>query len=110
MVHITYRHGLESNNDKRIVVKETNFYISDDMCHDLHYVQHCFQIFYKQLKERNIQMDQHWIWLDGCAGQFKSSRVFQWLSILHKKYNVPHIWNYFETRHTKVSTMGLVHA
>ena len=101
MVHITYRHGPESNNDKRIILKETNFYISDDRCHDLHYVQHCFQIFYKQLKERDIQMDQHWIWSDGCAGQFKNSRVFQWLTTLHKKYNVPHIWNYFETGHGK---------
>ena len=35
------------------------------------------------------------------AGQFKNSRVFQWMSMLHKNYNVPHIWNYFETGHEK---------
>ena len=46
-------------------------------------------------------MEQHWIWSDGCAGKFKNSHVFQWLCILHKRHKVPHIWNYFETRHGK---------
>ena len=46
-------------------------------------------------------MDWHWIWLDGCAGQFKNARVFQWMSMLHKTYNVLHIWNYFETGNDK---------
>ena len=46
-------------------------------------------------------MEQNWIWSDGCAGQFKNSRVFQWLCILHKRHKVPHIWNYFENRHRK---------
>ena len=59
MVHITYRHGLESSVKNRIIQKETNAYISDDRCHDLHYVQHYFQIFYDQLKDGDIQMDQH---------------------------------------------------
>ena len=99
MVHITYRHGLDSSTNKRIIVKERNFYISDDRCHDLHYVQHCTQIFYDHLKDINIQMDQHYIWSDGCVGQFKNDYVFQWLSILHKTYNVSHIWNYFKTQH-----------
>ena len=43
MVHITYRHGLESNINNRIIQKEKNFYISDDRCHDLNYVQHFFE-------------------------------------------------------------------
>ena len=54
MVHITYSHGLESNINNMIIQKETEFYISDDICHDMHYVQHCFQIFYYQLKEGYI--------------------------------------------------------
>ena len=57
MVHITYRHGPESSINNMIIQKETHFYISDDICHDLHYVQHCFRIFYDQLKEGDIQMD-----------------------------------------------------
>ena len=46
-------------------------------------------------------MDQHWIWSDGCVGQFKNACVFQWLCMLHRKIKVPHIWNYFETGHGK---------
>ena len=42
MVHITHRHVPESSINNRIIQKETNFYISDDRCHDMHYVQHCF--------------------------------------------------------------------
>ena len=76
--------------------------------HDMHYVEHCFRIFYDQLKEGDIHMDQHWIWSDGCAGQFKNSRVFQWMSMLHKTYNVPHIWNYFETKQNKGEHYGVV--
>ena len=101
MVHITYRHGPKSSINNMIIYKETKFYISDDRCHDLHYVQHCFQIFYDQLKEGDIHMDQHLIWSDGCAVQFKYARDLQWMSMLHKTYNVPHIWNYFETGHCK---------
>ena len=46
-------------------------------------------------------MEQHWIWSDGYARQFKNSRVFQWLCILHKRHKVSHIWNYFETGYGK---------
>ena len=46
-------------------------------------------------------MEQHWISYDSCVGQFKKPHVFQWLCILHKRHNVPHIWNYFEIEHEK---------
>ena len=46
-------------------------------------------------------LDQHWIWSEGCDGQFKNARIFQCLCSLHKNYKVPHMWNYFETGHGK---------
>ena len=52
-------------------------------------------------------MDQHWIWSDGCASQFKNARVFQWMTMLHQTYNVLQIWNYFETRHEKGEHVGV---
>jgi hypothetical protein len=91
MVHIKYRYGTDSNEKNRAILKEYHFYISDDRCHDLVYVQHYFQLFYNHLKEKNIHMDQHWIWLDDCAGQFKNDCVFQWLCMLHKQLKVPHV-------------------
>ena len=101
MVHITYRHGPDSTEENQMILKESHFYISDDRTHDFHYVQHCFQLFYDRLITGGTPFHQHWIWSDGCAGQFKNARVFQWLSLLHIKYNVPHLWSYFETGHGK---------
>jgi hypothetical protein len=78
--HVLYIHAqrslpnIESTNDNRHVIKEYHFYISDDRTHDIHYVQHCFDKFYDSLKEHKTIFDRHWIWSDGCAGQFKSTR------------------------------------
>jgi hypothetical protein len=102
-VHVLYRHAqrslpnIENTDDDRHVIKEYHFYISDDRTHDTHYVQHCFDKFYDSLKEREIIFDRHWIWSDGCAGQFKSARSFYWLCRLHKRLNITHCWNFFET-------------
>ena len=101
MVHITYRHGAYSTEYNRVILKEYHFYISDDKCHDSNFVQHSFQLFYNYLKDNSIQMEQHWIWFDVCAGKLKNACVFQWLCMLHKRHKVPHIWNYFETGHGK---------
>ena len=101
MVHITYRHRPDSNEQNKVILKDVHFYINDDRSHELSYVQHCFGLFYEYLKVNNIHMDQHWIWSDGCASQFKNAGVFQWLCMLHRKIKVPHIWNYFETGHGK---------
>ena len=49
----------------------------------------------------DIPFYRHFIWSDGCVGQFKNARVFEWLCLLHIKYKVPHVWNYFETGHGK---------
>ena len=54
MVHITYRHGADSTEENRVLLKEYHFYISDDRCHDLDFVQHGFQLFYKHLEDNNI--------------------------------------------------------
>jgi hypothetical protein len=101
MVHITYRHGPYSNEQNGVILKYYHFYISNDRCHDLAYIQHCFQFFYNHIKEKNIHMDKHCIWSYGCACQLKNSHLFQWLCMLHKKLNVPHICNYFEYKHGK---------
>ena len=57
MVHITYRHGPNSSEEQREILKEYHFFISEDRCHDFHYVRHCFIMFYDHLKGKNIQID-----------------------------------------------------
>ena len=53
-------------------------------------------------------MDQNWIWPDGCAYQLKNACLFGWLSILHKTYNVQHIWKYFEVGNGKGENDGAI--
>ena len=67
MVHITHRHGPYNSEHDRVILMLVHFYISDDRYHDLVYIQHCFQLFYDQLKVNNIQMDQHCIFFYGCT-------------------------------------------
>ena len=35
MVHITYRHGQDSSEEKCVILKESHFYISDDRTHEI---------------------------------------------------------------------------
>ena len=66
--HVLYRHAqqnvddIENMNDNRHVIKEYQFYISDDHTHDTCYVQHCFDIIYGSLKTCGVVMNEHWIW------------------------------------------------
>jgi hypothetical protein len=107
MVHITYMNGLDSTEQNKFILKEYHLYIRNDRCHELSFVQHCFQLFYNHLKEKNIHMDQHWIWSDGCIGQFKNANVFQWLCMFHKTLKVPHIWKFFESGKEKGEHYGV---
>ena len=74
LIHILYRHAeqnfnyIESTNENQPIIKEYHFYISDDRTHDTYFAQHCFGKIYDSLKNRGITLNEHWIWLDGCAG------------------------------------------
>ena len=50
MVNITYKNGLDSNEQDKFILKEVHFYISDKRCHNLTYVHHYFQLNYDHLK------------------------------------------------------------
>jgi phage terminase large subunit-like protein len=101
MVHITYRHGLDSNEENKVILKEYHFYIRNDQFHDLAYIQHCFHFFTISLRRRTYR------WIKIGFGQIvadassKNACVFQWLCVFHKKFKVSHIWNYFESRNGK---------
>ena len=68
MVHITYRHGRDRNEEKCVILKEIHFYISDDKTHDIHYMQHCLKLFYDHVIAMDVPFYHHFIWSDGCAG------------------------------------------
>ena len=54
MVHATYQHGPDINEEKHVILKESHFYISDDRTHDIHYVQYCFKLFYDHVIAMDI--------------------------------------------------------
>ena len=64
-------------------------------------MEHSFKLFYDHAIAIDIPFYYYLIWSDGCAGQFKNAHVFEWLCLLHIKYKVPHVWNYFEIGHGK---------
>ena len=108
MVHVSYRHaeehidGIQSTVEQQIVIKEAHVYISDDSDHDTLFVQHSFNIFLDSLiKDRGANFKEHWVWSDGCAGQFKSARSFFWLCRLHRNIKIRHTWSFFESGHGK---------
>ena len=52
-------------------------------------------------KKNGVSFTEHWIWSDGCMGQFESARSFYWLIRLHKETGIRHTWSFFETGHGK---------
>ena len=67
-MHILYRHvelqvdGSNSDESNCEVIKKNHFYISDDRTHDTCFVQHCFNILYKELSRRGVTFKEHWVW------------------------------------------------
>ena len=79
-VHIVYRHAPDSIEEDQKILRGYHFYMSDNKLHSFEFVQYCFKVFYDNLKERQIQMTQHWIWSNNYTRQFKNARMFYWLS------------------------------
>lgn len=80
LVHITYRWNpnfiANPNFGEKKLLTEYHYYISDDTEHDTLFVQHCFELHWSHLVSRGIQPNEHLVWSDGCAGQFKSRRAW----------------------------------
>ena len=57
MLHVCYRHaqldldGIQSTLEEQVIWKEYHFYISDDKEHDIHYVEHFFNMFFSYWKK-----------------------------------------------------------
>ena len=84
LMHICYRWNPlfiaepESNAPK--LLTEYHYYISDAPEHDTLFVQHCFARHWRHLTERGIIPNEHVVWSDGCAAQFKSRRCWYHVS------------------------------
>lgn len=81
---------------------EYHFYISDDKKHDSYFVQHCLQLHWDSLTEGGFRPRNHWIWSDGCAGQFKSRIPWYFVSRYPEITNgCACMWSFFGSGHGK---------
>lgn len=80
LVHICYRWNpaflANPHSGEQKLITEYHFYISDTNDHDTLFVQHCFDLHWEQLTSRGFTPNEHLVWSDGCAAQFKSRRTW----------------------------------
>jgi hypothetical protein len=50
--------------------------MSDDKEHKTLFVQHCFEFHWGNLQNLGVYLAKHWVWSDGCSGQFKSTQFW----------------------------------
>ena len=62
------------------MVKETYYYIANDKKHDLFFVQHYMMLHWEGLIGAGIRPSEHWVFSDGCAGQFKGTRAMYFVA------------------------------
>ena len=84
LVHICYRWNplflADPGSNEPKLLTEYHYYISDTMEHDTLFVQHCFALHWKHITDRGIKPNEHIVWSDGCAAQFKSRRCWYHVS------------------------------
>jgi hypothetical protein len=78
MVVITYRYNPTYNPCVQMsrLIKEVDYFISDDKDNDTLHVQHCFMLLWEHMKQLGYFPFQHIVLSDGCSNQFKSSRAW----------------------------------
>ena len=85
-------------------VREDHFvFVSDDLKHDILFVEICNSMIHKHYADRNIPVTRDIEFNDGCSSQFKCINVFTQFSYRP----VPTTRVYFETSHSKSKSDGL---
>ena len=72
LVHITLQ-KVSDGEGELVIKKHTHYYIFDDKKHDSLFVQHCLLLHWSRLNTNGERSMEHWIFSDGCAGQFKGA-------------------------------------
>ena len=96
LVHITYVRNLTGSIEKTL-----HFYISDDKQHDTLFVQHCFMLHDRWLKQQGHRLRYHWVWSDGAASQFKARRPFYFVARYKQSTSLHMMWSFSASGHGK---------
>jgi hypothetical protein len=110
LVHITYRFNPDFDaydEDSKILI-EYHFYILDDHKPDSKFVQHCFGLHWKYISDKGLSPRWHYVWFDGCASQFKSSKAWYFVSRYpNMTSGCKMMWSFFGSGHGKGSHDGV---
>jgi hypothetical protein len=95
------------------VIKELHYYISHDTYHDIIFMHHCFIMHWKFLSDQGCTPIEHIVWNNDCFEQFKSSRLWYFLSDYPSlttfescSSGCQMIWNFFAIGHGKGEVDG----
>jgi len=82
LVHICFHHNPtpDSCDENSQILIEYHFYIFDDRKHDSKFVQHYFKLHWQYMVDNGHTPQWHWVWNNGCASQFKSSKPWYFVS------------------------------
>ena len=70
LVHINL-HRVRDINSELITLKHTHYYISYDKKHNNLFIQHSLLLYWRWLTPKGERLVEHYVFSDGCAGQFK---------------------------------------
>lgn len=110
MVHICFRHNLEADSydEDTWLLTEYHFYVTDDPMHNSEMVQYCFKLHWDYMVKEKYAPKRHFVWSDGCAAQFKSSKHWYFVS----KYpnttgGCKMLWSFFGTETSRKLEGGI---
>jgi hypothetical protein len=76
LVHICYRWNdaylMDPNSMEDKYITKYQYYLSNDTKYDMLFVQHCFQLHLTHITNHGIHPNEHIVWSNKCAAQFKS--------------------------------------
>jgi hypothetical protein len=58
-----------------LIIKYSQYYISDDKEHDTFFVQNCLMLYWQWFSSTAVQPKEHWVFNDGCVGQIKEAKT-----------------------------------
>ena len=82
-------------------------FASDDITHDETYVYKIFQLTIPILKKKIPNLSKLHLFVDGCAGQYKSFNSFYHLCQLKSEFALKVEWNLFATSYGKSLCNGI---
>jgi hypothetical protein len=77
-------------------------FVSPDRKHSNEFVQHCNNILIEKLKKNIKGLKTVHLWSDGCKGQFKQKKQWEWLTAAAKEHGITITHNFFQSCHGKV--------